>query len=85
MKELIIVKQAQVNNSFPNYIIDGQIKLLLSGLSSNNTVHGDNGKNMNIFHLNQMHGIYSEDEFAQNILFKTALLQLNTLRLNYLL
>lgn len=55
----------QVNNSFLNYIIDDQIKLLLSELSSNNTVHGDNSKNMNIFHLNQMHANYSKDEFAR--------------------
>lgn len=61
--ELKHIKQRWVNNDFPSYIIDKQIKSFLQKIHN---THNKNTipQNINIFYCNQMHNNYKQNEFA---------------------
>lgn len=59
LKEINNIKQTLVNNGFPNYIIESQIKLFLSKQSSSH-----NRNNINIPYQNQMYKNYKRNEFS---------------------
>ena len=73
-KELSKIKQSLVNNGFPNYVVDRQIKLALSALppnhntnaisctNSNNCKNRDSSNRIDIFYCGQYHPNYIIDE-----------------------
>ena len=73
-KELSNIKQTLVNNGFPNYVVDRQIKLALSALppNLNTSAHNDSNNNesqnrgnsnrIDIFYCGQYHPNYKIDE-----------------------
>lgn len=72
------VKQALINNSFANYIIESIINLFLSKLS--NKFDKDHTNKINIFHQNQMHRNKKQQEFFRINIMRIASIQLNELK-----
>ena len=60
-KEIENTKQALINNRFPNYIVDEQIKHKIKNVNSV-LLHPVNKHISNFFYCNQMHYNYKSDE-----------------------
>lgn len=84
LKELINLKQTLADNGFRKYIIDSQIKVLLSKLSKYNIVHRGNRSNINIFYL-KIHENCKLYEFALRNINASLLLKKIKCQMNCLL
>ena len=72
MKELRNIKQVLINNEFPNYIVDTQIKIALANLNTK-PQDADKKNLIPLYYCNQFHPNYKQDETAiKNILKQNA-------------
>ena len=60
--ELKNIKQTLLNNEFPNYFVDEQIRKTLHNIYHNENTRTLNSPNQNIYYCNQMHQNYKLDE-----------------------
>ena len=64
-KEVENIKQALINNGFPNYIVDEQIKRMIKNVNQQNkqcTTPSSQQTYIKLFYRNQMHYNYKSDE-----------------------
>ena len=64
-KEIENIKQALINNGFPNYIVDEQIKRMIKNVNQQNkqcTTPSSQQTYIKLFYRNQMHYNYKSDE-----------------------
>ena len=64
-KEVDNIKQALINNGFPNYIVDEQIKRMIKNVNQQNkqcTTPSSQQTYIKLFYRNQMHYNYKSDE-----------------------
>ena len=64
-KEVENIKQALINNVFPNYIVDEQIKRMIKNVNQQNkqcTTPSSQQTYIKLFYRNQMHYNYKSDE-----------------------
>ena len=64
-KEVENIRQALVNNGFPNYIVDEQIKRMIKNVNQQNkhcTTPSSQQTYIKLFYCNQMHYNYKSDE-----------------------
>ena len=64
-KEVESIKQALINNGFPNYIVDEQIKCMIKNVNQQNkqcTTPPSQQTYIKLFYRNQMHYNYKSDE-----------------------
>ena len=64
-KEIENIKQALINNGFPNYIVDEQIKRMIENVNQQNihcTTPPSQQTYIKLFYRNQMHYNYKSDE-----------------------
>ena len=70
-KEVENIKQALINNGFPNYIVDEQIKCMIKNVNQQNkqcTTPPSQQTYIKLFYRNQMHYNYKSDEKILRIL-----------------
>ena len=63
--ELKNIKQTLINNGFPNYFVDEQIKLMINNknkINDKSYVTQSNDNRINLFYCNQMHPNFRFDE-----------------------
>ena len=64
-KEVENIKQALINNGFPNYIVDEQVKRMIKNVNQQNkhcTTPPSQQTYIKLFYRNQMHNNYKSDE-----------------------
>lgn len=66
-KEQNNVKQTLINNGFPNYTIDHESILFLSGVNNTNPEHTDNNNNINIFFKKKKNTSWSSAELLPGL------------------
>ena len=82
-KELKNIKQTLINNGFPNYIIDEQIKRTIRNINQHNKHHHNQTNKQKFikhFYRNQMHHIYKLDQNISKTLIKRNILPLVQLK-----
>ena len=77
-KEVGNIKQALINNGFPNYIVDEQIKRMIKSINQQNkhwTSPPSQQTCIKLFYRNQMHNTYKSDEkISKTLIHRNTLL-----------
>ena len=79
-KEIENIKQALINNGFPNYIVDEQIKRMIKNVNQQNkhcTTPSSQQTYIKLFYRNQMHNNYKLDEKNIKTLIHRSILSTN--------